>query len=138
MCNTLPIFPYLRISFSWKYIHLSNTPPQINRSYQAYRVSGIPRTAQESDVQKAIEGLVGPGVKIVTLSLAPSSGFPSRHQTATVTFDQVPSVLSGATTSPPVEIPQKVTINNQEFELRFDNHFHGLTPLNNPNNPKVE
>jgi hypothetical protein len=81
---------------------------------------------------------VGPGRKILTLSLAPASGYPSRHQTATVTFDQAPTVLAGATTSPPVDLPQRVTINKEDVELKFDTHFHGITPLNNPTNPKVE
>jgi hypothetical protein len=108
-----------------------------------YRLSRIPEALTKDDIRRLFSTNVG---EITALSLAPSISDNGGCQVATLTFRIEPTfdiplsrqggecVLSQLISE---AAPCKDAIQEDQANIRIDNHFYGLTPLHSPNPEEI-
>jgi hypothetical protein len=108
-----------------------------------YRLSRIPEALTTDDIRRLFPSNVG---EITALSLAPSISENRGCQVATLTFRKEPTfdislsqhggecILSQLISE---AAPLEGAIQEDQANLRIDNHFYGLTPLHSPNPEEI-
>ena len=108
-----------------------------------YRLSRIPEAFTTDDIRRLFPTNVG---EITALSLAPSLSDNRGCRVATLTFRNEPTfskplsqhggecVLSQLISE---AAPREGAIQEDQANIRIDNHFYGLTPLHSPNPEEI-